>query len=387
MSRDLAVLPAADPQVVARSLRAALDGSGPAVLPRSVDDLARVDDAWSAPIPSRVAPDTAVVIETSGSSGRPKRVVLSANALLASAAATEGALGGPGQWLLALPVHYIAGLQVLVRSFAAGTQPIIQPTGHFDPALFVDRAAELEHERRYASLVPAQLLRLIEFAEDNQRARRVLSRFDALLIGGQPLPAAIAERADSLGLSYRRTYGSSETSGGCVYDGVPLNGVRVRENEGEIEIAGPVLASGYLADDELTAERFVERDGERWYRTSDGGTFINGVLRVYGRLDNVIISGGVKISLDRVERIVHTVPGFEDAVVVGAPSQQWGQEPVVVLTWNPGPEQRERLRDAVVSELGRASVPRRLLSLERLPVLSSGKPDRRALTRLLASGQ
>ncbi|HEY0260267.1 MAG TPA: AMP-binding protein [Lacisediminihabitans sp.] len=104
MSRPLAVVPAEDPAEVLIALRAALAG-GPAVLP----------GAPTQPVQEAVEQRVALVIETSGSTGRPKRVALAADALLAGAAASESALGGPGQWLLALPAHYIAGVNVLVR--------------------------------------------------------------------------------------------------------------------------------------------------------------------------------------------------------------------------------------------------------------------------------
>ncbi|MFB2586396.1 AMP-binding protein [Herbiconiux liukaitaii] len=277
-----------------------------------------------------------VVIETSGSSGEPKRVALSSDALLASAGATEAALGGPGQWLLALPTHYIAGVQVLVRSIVASTRPVIHPRGHFSVETFVDLAAQLDAPLRFTSLVPAQLLRLVEAAEADARIRSAVARFDAVLVGGQALPELLGERASGLGIRVVRTYGSSETAGGCVYDGVPIGRTTARMVGGEIELSGPTLAEGYLGDDELTAERFhTEVDG-RWYRTGDTGTVVDGVVRVSGRKDNVIISGGVKVSLDLVERLVQSVPGFEQAVVVPRASERWGQVSELVLETGEG---------------------------------------------------
>ena len=129
-----------------------------------------------------------------------------------------------------------------------------------------------------------------------------------------------------------RTYGSTETSGGCVYDGRPLRGVSVRIVDGEVQIAGPTLAEGYLGDAETTDAVFRRSsDGTRWYLTGDAGIIEDDVLRVRGRIDNVIVSGGVNISLDRVERVVRGIPGLESAVVVGIPDPRWGETSVVVV--------------------------------------------------------
>jgi O-succinylbenzoic acid--CoA ligase len=378
------------------------------------------------PLPREVPKAVALVIETSGSTGVPKRVALSADALLASAAASEQALGGPGQWLLALPTHYVAGVQVLVRSIAAGSQPVVHPPGHFSPETFAALAGRLELPLRFSSLVPAQLARLVEAAEGDREIRRAVARLDAILIGGQALPDPLRERAIDLGFAVVRTYGASETAGGCVYDGQPIGRTVVRLNAGELEIAGPSLAEGYLGDDELTAARFHGDEGLRWYRTSDAGTIVDGVVTVTGRLDDLIISGGIKVSLGRVERLVQAQPGFEQAVVVPRESDRWGQVGVVV-TESPsaaasadtstedatavsasttgargapaveaastewpvvelaGPR-LERLREAVVAAAGRASAPAALVHVRSLPRLSSGKPDRVLIERLVAAG-
>jgi O-succinylbenzoic acid--CoA ligase len=331
MTRALEVIDGSDAAVVMRELRRALANDGSAILPREgVRGFG--DPAVAGPVlPPEVPKRVSLVIETSGSSGLPKRVALSSDALLASAAATEAALGGPGQWLLALPTHYIAGVQVLVRSIVAGMAPVVHPRGHFSAETFADLAEHLEAPLRFTSLVPAQLVRLVEASEADPRIRAAAAGFDAVLVGGQALPDLLAERASGLGIRVVRTYGSSETAGGCVYDGIPIGQASARVVDGELELAGPMLAEGYLGDDELTADRFRLADGTRWYRTADSGTVVDGVVRVSGRLDNVIISGGVKVSLDRVERLVQTVPGFEQAVVVPRASDRWGQVSELVV--------------------------------------------------------
>ncbi|MGT2425530.1 AMP-binding protein [Amnibacterium kyonggiense] len=373
--RDLAVVPD-DPASLVPAIRAAVDGSGPAVLPIAPDG-----DATDAP--QQVPLPVAVVVRTSGSSGSPKSVALSAGALLASAAATESALGGPGEWVLALPGHYIAGVQVVVRAIAAGTEPIALPAGPFAAASFAAAVLGMPPERRrYTALVPTQLHRVVEAAETGDRdAREAIRALDAVLIGGGRLPAQLAERADAAGVRVRRTYGASETAGGCVYDGVPLAGVDVRVVDGEVQLAGPVLAEGYLGDPERTAAVFPQEPGRRWYRTGDAGTWDGERLAVTGRLDDVVITGGEKVSLSLVEQVVQSLPGLGAALVVRGNDPEWGEVPVVITTAD---AELEGLRAAVRDRLGRAAAPRRLVVVPEIPLLASGKPDRLALAALAA---
>jgi len=352
------------------ALRAALDGSGPAVFAGAAVD----------GLPVEVARRVSVVVQSSGSRGRPKRVALSADALLASAAASESALGGPGQWLLALPTEYIAGINVLVRSAAADTEPVILDPAGFTAARFVEAAARLDQPLRFTSLVPTQLHRLLE----SDAAAVALARFDRVLVGGQATAAALLAAAAERGIRVTRTYGSSETSGGCVYDGVPIGSTEARLVDGEIQLAGPVLAEGYLDDPERTDAAFLVEAGQRWYRTGDAGTITDGVLAVTGRLDDVIISGGLKVSLGEVETLVRSLPGLGDAVVIGAPSAEWGETPVVVTAAEGA--SLDDVRAAVGAALGRHASPARIVSVEGIPLLSSGNPDRVAITRSVAAG-
>jgi O-succinylbenzoic acid--CoA ligase len=377
MPRTLVVVPD-DPGAVLAELREALAG-GPAILPLP-------EGADRTGLPREVAQNVALVVQTSGSTGAPKRVALSADALLASAAAADSALGGPGQWLLALPAHYIAGINVLVRSIAAETDPVVLSSGHFDPATFVEAAATMDHPARYTSLVPAQLATLLGSADDSDPgdALEILRRFDRILVGGQAMPPGLLAQALELGLNVTRTYGSSETSGGCVYDGVPVGSTRVRIVDGQIELGGPMLAEGYLGDEERTAAAFHADGSGRWYRTSDAGELVDGVLRVTGRLDDVIVSGGVKVSLAAIERVVRSLPGLADAVVVPRADARWGEVPVVVTTESAS---IGTLRTAVGDELGAAARPAELVLVETIPLLASGKPDRGALAdRVARSG-
>ncbi len=370
MTRPLtAVL--ADPASVMVALRRALAGDGAAILPHPTPS--SVVGSLPATVPQRVA----LVVETSGSTGRPKRVMLSANALLASAAATDTALGGPGQWMLALPAHYIAGITVLVRSIAAELEPVMLDANRsFTPELFLAAAERFAHPRRFVSLVPTQVARLVESAQ----AVEVLRGFERVLVGGQAMPATLRERVAELGLPVTRTYGSSETSGGCVYDGEPIGDTQVRVVDGRIELGGSVLAEGYLDDPRRTAFSFLEDGGERWYRTDDVGEFVDGVLRVRGRVDDVIISGGVKVLLGEVEDVVRSLPGLGGAVVVGAPHPEWGEAPVVVSSVA---AELEQVRSAVAARLGPAAAPARILLVDRVPELPGGKPDRVTIAALV----
>lgn len=376
MSRPLVALGTSDPLAVLRGLEAALAG-GPALLP-----VAEGAPALPTPPPATVRQRVALVVETSGSTGTGKRVALSSEALLAGAAAADAALGGPGSWVLALPTHYIAGLNVLTRSIAAGTTPVVVAPGHFGAAAFADAAEQLvtgpAAPRRYTSLVPVQLARVL----DDDRATAALAGFDAVLVGGQATPAALRERAVAAGVRIVTTYGASETSGGCVYDGVPFGTVRTAVVDDELQLSGPMLAEGYLGDDDRTAATFVERDGLRWYRTGDAATVSDGVVRVLGRLDDVVISGGEKVRLGAVERLVRDLPDQHGAVVTRRASGEWGEVPVVVTE---RPLDLDTVRSHVGDALGRAARPAAVVVVDRLPMLASGKPDRRAIQDLASS--
>ncbi|WP_270366469.1 AMP-binding protein [Microbacterium algeriense] len=374
---------AEDPQQLWEALRSALEG-GPAL------GLGMVAGA-----PENVAEGIAAVIATSGSSGVPKRVALSGEALRASAEATAARIGS-GRWLLALPAGYVAGLQVLVRSLLAGTRPE-SVEGRFSPLSFAEATRSLQRRTPgadlpdlYTSLVPAQVATLLDAADD-PAVLSALRAYRAILVGGQSLPEPLRERAAAQGAHLVRTYGSTETSGGCVYDGVPLDTVAVRTVDGELRIAGPMLAEGYLGDGELTARAFVRDElGIRWYRTGDLGLVEDGVVRVHGRADNVIVSGGVNISLDRVERVVRRIPGLHEAVVIGVEDERWGEASVIVaargeVLRRSESEQLAQARDAVADEVGKHARPSRLIVVDELDVLASGKPDREAIRRAVAA--
>ncbi|RLP71263.1 o-succinylbenzoate--CoA ligase [Mycetocola reblochoni] len=331
-----------------------------------------------APVAGGVADRIALVVETSGSTGYPKRVALSAGALRASHAASGRALGGPGQWLLALPPHYIAGVQVLIRSLLDGTEAVAAPQGPFRPDGFVAAAALLDPGvRHYTSLVPVQLSRLL----DDEEGVAALTRFDGVVVGGQRLPLPLAERAAAVGVRLHRSYGSSETAGGCVYDGVPFDGVELSVADGEVAVGGAVLAEGYLGDPRLTAERFRGEGARRRYLTGDTGSIEGGVLGVSGRRDRVLVSGGTNVSLDRLEAVLRDRPGWDGVVVLARDDEQWGQVPVVVAAVD---VDLAEARAIAAQAIGVAAQPAAVRRLDTVPMTASGKPDRVAIARLLA---
>ncbi|WP_454851430.1 AMP-binding protein [Promicromonospora soli] len=388
---------------VVRAVRDAL-GGGPEYAPQP-----RLSDA--AP-----PPGTALVLRTSGSTGNPREVALSAAALRASADATHERLGGPGRWLLVLPPTHVAGVQVINRSVVAGTEVRVGAPDRFTPAGFAALAGEFlaPGERAYVSLVPTQLHRLVTAADDGDAAGLdALARFDAVLVGGAATSAPLLARARAAGVRAVTTYGMSETSGGCVYDGVPLAGVRVRSAgagtgagagsddapTGIIELSGPVLAEGYVGDPAATAAAFrTDPDGTRWFRTSDLGRLDGGRLTVLGRADDVILTGGVNVAPAAVEdtiagHLAHLgTPG--EACVVGVPDAEWGQAVVAVVTGRTpaapaaqggphladgGAELLAGLRTAVGQRLGAPAAPRRVYVTTALPTRGPGKVDRRAV--------
>jgi O-succinylbenzoic acid--CoA ligase len=366
-TRHLTLVPARDLPLDA--VRAALDGTSPlAVLPDGPP--AVVEAARTALRPEEpLEPGADLVVVTSGSTGRGRGVLLSAAALRASAAATHTRLGGPGAWLLALPVSAIAGLQVLCRSVLAGTRPEVLAKG--EP--LADAVRRMPQARRYTALVPTQLRRFL----DEEPA--ALGSFDAVLVGGAATDAGLLERARTAGVSVVTTYGMTETAGGCVYDGQPLDGVRVRVTDG-VELAGPTLALGYRLDPAATEAAFAGG----WFRTRDAGTLdVDGRLTVTGRLDDVVITGGVNVAPGAVETVLREHPDVADAVVFGRPDATWGHRVVATVVPTPGATPAlPELREWVSDRLGRPAAPRQLHVLDALPLLHTGKPDRRAVAAL-----
>lgn len=352
-----------------------LAGDGPAIMPVPADDpreIARLHDALSPGTP--IADGIALVVATSGTTGIPKGAMLSASALTASATATEERLGGPGSWLLALPAHHIAGMQVLLRSVLAGTSPVIMDVSRgFDPAALIAAVGEMSGPLRYTSLVPGQLVKAFE----NPEAVAALASLDAVLLGGAATPIPLRDRAVDAGIRLVRTYGMSETAGGCVYDGVALRDTMVRIDDGRVVLGGQTLASGYrgLPDHPAFAE-------PGWFRTDDAGTLVDGVLSITGRLDEAISTGGLTVVPQVVEAALATHPAVIECAVVGLPDERLGQKVVAAVVAS-RPVTLAQLRSHIASSLDITAAPRELFLLESLPTRGPGKVNRTELRRVL----
>ena len=366
------------------ALAAALDGAGPALLPLPTggsrgDVLAALD-----PAQPLERDDIALVVPTSGSTGEPKGSMLTADALRHSARATHERLGGDGQWLLALPVTHVAGLAVLVRSLVARTRPeVVDLYGGFDVAAFVEATGRLaDGVRHYTSLVPTQLRRLLDAGDG---ALGSLRAYDAVLVGGAALSRGLHDRAVAAGVRVVTTYGMSETCGGCVYDGRPLDGVDVRlRDDGRIELGGPTVFAGYRLRPDLTAAALV--DGR--HVTQDIGRFADdGRLEVVSRVDDVVISGGENVPTGLVEQVLGDHPGVAAVAVIGVPDDEWGQRVVAVVqaTVASAAPTLEELRTYAAERLAPAAFPRELVVLGMLPLLPSGKLDKNAVRSLVAA--
>ena len=294
-----------------------------------------------------------LVVESSGSTGTPKQIELTGKQLMQNAIASAERLGGHGQWLLALPISYVAGAMVLVRSLVSELQPVVLNTNvPFTPEGFARTAGFMTAERRYTSLVPAQLERLAVELDQVPGLLQVLKRFDAILIGGQKPKTQTIERLRAMGINLVVTYGMAETGGGVIYDGMPLTGVEVS-----------IEADGRIRIGELV--------------TNDLGSFIDGKLVVSGRADRVIISGGHKLALEAVEDWTMEQRGVSDAAAVSVTHPEFGEAFVCfysVMTPEPIDISRAALALGIVAKSGTWK------QLEKLPTLPNGKPDLQFLT-------
>lgn len=318
-------------------------------------------------LPEFVSEETALVVESSGSTGKPKRISISLRALLASARSGQERLGPTGQWLLALPINFIAGQQVLVRSLLLDTQPVIMNTSvSFTAEAFFRSVSLMSHEVKYTSLVPLQLRRVIEHAERDALALKALQGFRKILVGGQATPDDLLARAKQLGISVVTSYGMTETAGGCLYDGVPLEGVKLKiAPDGRLQIAGPVLAE----------------DLGEWFTTNDLAELRDGRVQILGRVDRVIISGGLKVSLDQVEAVAEKVLGVEELSAVSIDNQQFGES--VGIMYQGSPEVADDIAASLVHVLGPAGKPVRIVRVDKLPRLATGKVDLISIKQLL----
>lgn len=342
------------PQLMAE-LTSALAGTGPALAFGQIDR-------------THVPAGIALLTTTSGSTGEPKEVALSAAALLASARASNKYLGATSgqKWSLLLPLTHVAGINVLTRALDLGTSPI-------------DLRERRDYQRAdFAAIVPTQLFRALN---GDAPLLAHLKNCDAVLVGGAALSNSLAISARGNGINIVQTYGMSETCGGCVYNGTPLVGVEVRIVEGLIQIKGPTLATTYLNDEQ--GWRSSLDDG--WFRTSDLGEYKNGQLRVIGRSDEVIITGGENISLIAVEESLKTKFLGADFAAFALPDSEWGATLHIALVGDTSISNDEMTLH-LAHTLGPAAKPKGFHRLSSLPLIGVGKVDRKALSNSVKDG-
>lgn len=373
--RTLEVLPvsAHDPAAILPLLEEAIAGAA-TFLPIPADDTQRAESLRSSQLAGRpIDRDIALVVGTSGSTGTPKGAQLTPRNLVLSADATHQVLGGPGQWLLAMPAHYIAGLQVLVRSLIAGVDPLcLDLSNGFSIEAFARAAEELAAtgDRIYTALTPMQLLK----AMDSLQGIDALRVFDRILIGGAPLVPSARMSAERLGIRVVTTYGASETTGGCVYDGSPLPGMTIELAEnGRVLLGGAMVAHGYR---NAPHDHSFARAG--WWATNDVGHFADGSLVVDGRLDAIIDTGGLKLHPEVVESALLCASGVVAAAVIAIPDVRLGQAVVAAVV---GDVADEDIYQAL-GRLPRWQWPKDVKKLSRLPMTATGKVDRVRVARL-----
>jgi O-succinylbenzoic acid--CoA ligase len=323
-------------------------------------------------LPENASEDVALIVETSGSTGTPKRIEISREALIASAKASAFVLDASeneSQWLLTLPINFIAGANVLIRSVLAGTQPVMMNTSvPFTAEAFAHSASLLKSAKRFTSLVPTQLARLAAAAQHDEFVLAQLQRFDAILVGGQAADYQMIGDLEALGVNIVTTYGMTETCGGCVYNGLPIGDTELKIIDDRIHIRNSMLAQ-------------VELDADGFFETSDAGVIDpDGRLAILGRIDRVINSGGIKVSLDRVEQLAKLINGVEDLAATAIHDMEWGQR--VGIAYIGSPEVADDIAKSLANDLGPAGKPVRLLRVDKLPKLSNQKNDLIAISKL-----
>lgn len=422
------VISAASPELFAASLEALerLLAGETSILPLPADweqtcpDLPEHMRAGSFLEKDLVAPGTLIAC-TSGSTGTPKGAVLGSQQLATSADATASFIerhyqAQPGAWLLTLPAHHIAGLQVMLRSLRAGYTPLAaahlqaqrpHAGARFTATGFIADTEALAETYPgvdlYTSLVPAQLERIAE----DPAAVNALKRYACVLVGGAAAREGVIKKMAEEGAQIALTYGSSETAGGMVYNGQPLPGARVRidgadeRGAGRVRISGPMVADGYRNVD--SAEAFPVA-GE--FVTSDigvldggvlegGGEESGGTLRIFGRADGAINTGGYKVLPEEVEKaICQQVPGAEAAFAAGVEDPKYAEfgesiGALVVLREvskemaEPPREVTDLVREAMRGKVGPGLLPRRAWAIHEMPTTGPGKTDRQQAAAML----
>lgn len=334
------VSPASEVPQLAGQITAALAGTGPAL-------------GFGQTASALVGAQTAVVVGSSGSTGAAKEISLSAHALLTSARASNQYLGAkPGDtWSLLLPLTHIAAVNVFVRAIELGTLPIDL------------RNFEGSYPRtNFTAIVPTQLFRALN---GDERLLKHLQEADSVLVGGATLGQSLRNQAEAAGVKIVTTYGMSETSGGCVYNGESLNGVAAEIRGGVIFLGGAVLANNLDLHD-------------GWFKTDDLGEIVDEKLIVLGRADDVIITGGENLSLSSVEQVLNLVFPTIESAAFSVDDPQWGQTLHIAVV---GHVDHDKISSSLIKEIGAFAKPKGIHTVNSLPLLGIGKVDRKRLAQ------
>jgi len=315
------------------------------------------------------------IIFTSGSSGTPKGVRLTRSNLEASASGSAIHLGHApdDRWLGVLGLYHVGGLQILIRSAREATTVVLEPK--FEPRVVAERMKA--GEVTLVSMVPTMLGRVLDFDEGPYPNLR------AVLLGGGPIPASLKGRAG--GLPILPTYGMTETASQIATARMSdprrtervfaIPGAEVRcDTERAILVRGPMVFAGYLDE--------PDRSSDEWFKTGDIGEIDgDGALRILGRSDDVIVTGGENVHPGEVEAIIRSHPGVDECAVIGYQDPEWGMRIVAVYAGTASPGELER---HARYRLAGFKIPKQWVEVPELPRMSIGKVDRAGLRSLVA---
>jgi O-succinylbenzoic acid--CoA ligase len=329
------------------------------------------------------------LVGSSGTEGPPRAAMLSVDNLASSAAASCEFLGmeANDNWLLCLPLTHIAGLMILFRCARAGAAVSIHEAFDADAVWTGVSSGRVTR----LSLVPPMLARLLEVSDDKPGAHG-----RSLIVGGAPVAPVMAERAVETGWPILTSYGMTETASHVALGGPnPEDGLRVLpgtrieladdngeavSGRGRILVSGPTVMLGYANAGLLPGEGLLETGR---YLTGDVGEIDDqGRLRIAGRCDDVLISGGVNVHPAASEALLAACPGVIEAGIAGRPDPEWGQRLVAVYVGDTGPDE---LRRWAGKHIAPALRPREFIRVPELPRNQLGKLDRRQLGLLAGS--